>query len=706
MKADGSVIIDTKIVDGGMEKGFEQIKTKMNSVGVTAEKMGDKIKMSFSGDVSEPIRNAVEKVQDLQRQLEIATEGFQYATYSGDDKGAEKWAIRREGIYDRLKKAEKSLTKTVKAEAEKRAAAEEAAQKKEEAAEERARKKATKGLRSFGKRLASITAGALVFNVISKGLREVTEYFGKALKSNQQFAATSNKLKGALLTAFQPLYETLLPAILKGMEMLTKFAVQIGGFFASLTGKNAEQVKQNASALYDQATAIEKNGDAAKKASQQIGGFDELNVMQNNDSGTADFDFSDVDISGLEDFAALVEPFKTSLQGLSEIFSTSDFSGMTGGLTRLRTSFISLTNTINGIFRQVWDTLLKPLATWNIEENGPDTVNTLAAAFESIDAFLRPVSDGFTKLGEALAPVFQISRQVGLVVMSALRDSFEKISKVFQERGPEITDTLSDIGDIIKTVWVTVEPIMNLLLWLFQRVLTYIVDIVSAKVKRFIGRFSALIDFLKAVFTLDIGEVFEGISKLIESDLEYISDKLDAFFNFFGFEFDMEKIKTGFKNVINTVIGYLNTMISKVCDGINFVIGKLQSALTFDLPDWIPVFGGKEFSVNIPTVTAPQIPYLAKGAVIPPNAPFMAMLGDQRHGTNIEAPLSTIEEAVARVTGEQSERMVAALYTLIEIVEQKDLNVQIGDDEIGRANARYKQTRGVQVNSGAFANAY
>lgn len=47
--------------------------------------------------------------------------------------------------------------------------------------------------------------------------------------------------------------------------------------------------------------------------------------------------------------------------------------------------------------------------------------------------------------------------------------------------------------------------------------------------------------------------------------------------------------------------------------------------------------------------STPKIPYLASGAVIPPNAPFMAVLGDQRHGTNIEAPLSTIESALDNV---------------------------------------------------------
>ena len=52
---------------------------------------------------------------------------------------------------------------------------------------------------------------------------------------------------------------------------------------------------------------------------------------------------------------------------------------------------------------------------------------------------------------------------------------------------------------------------------------------------------------------------------------------------------------------------------------------------------------------SIQLVNIPSIPKLAQGAVIPPNAPFFAMLGDQKHGTNIEAPLETIQEAVANV---------------------------------------------------------
>ena len=99
------------------------------------------------------------------------------------------------------------------------------------------------------------------------------------------------------------------------------------------------------------------------------------------------------------------------------------------------------------------------------------------------------------------------------------------------------------------------------------------------------------------------------------------------------------------KNSVNSIIGFINGMISGIVAGINAMINALNS-LHFDIPDWIPAIGGKSFGFSIPTITAPQIPYLATGAVIPPNAPFMAVLGDQKHGTNIEAPLSLIEDSV------------------------------------------------------------
>lgn len=94
----------------------------------------------------------------------------------------------------------------------------------------------------------------------------------------------------------------------------------------------------------------------------------------------------------------------------------------------------------------------------------------------------------------------------------------------------------------------------------------------------------------------------------------------------------------------------------------------------------------------ISAISSPSIPYLAKGAVIPPNAPFMAVLGDQRHGTNVEAPLSTIQEAVALVMEDYAaanlaghEATVAVLRDILEAV----LGIEIGDQVIGQAVQRY-----------------
>ena len=90
--------------------------------------------------------------------------------------------------------------------------------------------------------------------------------------------------------------------------------------------------------------------------------------------------------------------------------------------------------------------------------------------------------------------------------------------------------------------------------------------------------------------------------------------------------------------------------------GINTVIKALNS-ISFDVPDWVPLVGGKHFGINLSPLTAPKlpklsIPRLATGAVIPPNREFLAVLGDQSQGTNIEAPLETIKQAFREALAE------------------------------------------------------
>ena len=310
MKTDGSVIIDTKIIDGGMEKGFEAIKNEMNTVGMTAEKVGDKLRVAFSGKVSAPIENALAKVEQLGQRLEVATEGYYSAVYSDDDAGAEKWANKREILYGQLENARRKLAQVIVREADKEIRAEERAAQKALKEKERAYKKATKSARAFGKRLTSIMSGALVFSVISRGLREITKYFGNALKSNKKFSDSWNTLKGSVLTAIQPIYEILLPALITAVNVTAKLARMIGDVFAAISGKSSDQMKENAEALYEQSKAMEENGNAAKDAKKHLAGFDELNVMGSNSSeeekSKSKFAFQDIDVdSKLSEMAKL-----------------------------------------------------------------------------------------------------------------------------------------------------------------------------------------------------------------------------------------------------------------------------------------------------------------------------------------------------------------------------------------------------------------
>lgn len=96
---------------------------------------------------------------------------------------------------------------------------------------------------------------------------------------------------------------------------------------------------------------------------------------------------------------------------------------------------------------------------------------------------------------------------------------------------------------------------------------------------------------------------------------------------------------SGFTNGINGIIWLFENMINIVVKGLNLI--------SFEFPDWVPGMGGKRFGINIPLVNFKRlnIPQLAKGAVIPPNKEFLAVLGDQKQGTNIEAPLQTIVDA-------------------------------------------------------------
>ena len=93
-------------------------------------------------------------------------------------------------------------------------------------------------------------------------------------------------------------------------------------------------------------------------------------------------------------------------------------------------------------------------------------------------------------------------------------------------------------------------------------------------------------------------------------------------------------IVIGFKFMVNGIISLANLWI----DGLNALLLPLRALIA----GIAQAFGGE---ITLSDVKIPHIPRLAQGAVIPPNREFLAVLGDQKQGTNIEAPLQTIVDA-------------------------------------------------------------
>lgn len=201
---------------------------------------------------------------------------------------------------------------------------------------------------------------------------------------------------------------------------------------------------------------------------------------------------------------------------------------------------------------------------------------------------------------------------------------------------------------------------------------------VTSKISSVISTFNSL--------KTKIQEVFSHISDWFRDKFSAAWKAVKDVFSSGGKVFDGIKdgILSGLKAVINTLISGINKVITIPFEGINTALKKIKD---------VNILGLKPFSW-INTISIPQIPYLAQGAVLPANKPFLAMVGDQPHGTNVEAPLATIQEAVATVMEDYSMANLAGHEATVEVLReilQAVLGIEIGDDIIGRANERYQQ---------------
>lgn len=215
-------------------------------------------------------------------------------------------------------------------------------------------------------------------------------------------------------------------------------------------------------------------------------------------------------------------------------------------------------------------------------------------------------------------------------IIETLRKHGDDIRAGVDKFGETIADIIRSAGEKIKEIWDALWLVVKLIgmqLW----------EDITQGWNDFWTNIGTALDSAAADIQQGWNDAWTAVSDFVSDIWEGITDTIET--------------------AINGIIGLVNGMISAIVGGVNGVISVLNG-FGFDVPEWAQdKLGVERVGFNIDPITAPQIPYLAQGAVIPANHEFLAVLGDQTNGTNIEAPLATIQQALAEVmeayTGQQ-----------------------------------------------------
>ena len=208
----------------------------------------------------------------------------------------------------------------------------------------------------------------------------------------------------------------------------------------------------------------------------------------------------------------------------------------------------------------------------------------LATFLEDLITPLAPaileIVEGFVPLIEALLPAFiQLLRTLLPVITQLLLD-------VFLPLAPAIIKVVEAITPLLLTILPPLIDIINTLL-------------------------IPALSFATAVFQA----IVENGINVLESGLTHLTTFLTPFAE--GFKSVWRDISGFVKGTINGILGFIQGLVNGVVDGVNSVIGALNT-IKVTIPDWVPLFGGNTFSLNLPRLNKINIPRLAEGGIVMP----------------------------------------------------------------------------------------
>lgn len=345
------------------------------------------------------------------------------------------------------------------------------------------------------------------------------------------------------------------------------------------------------------------------------------------------------------------------LQGLAEQFKGLLEGPLGDAILKIETFLGKLIDSL----KLLWESVLVPLINWIIANLLPvvakiiDVVGTTAMkVIKSLIKIIGDVADTLSGIIDFLVGVFtgdwklawQGIKEIASGVWNLIKDV---ISGAWSAIKSIIKGALNIIKSVINTAWNAIKTATSTV-W-------------NAIKKTLSGLWSALKTTVKTVFdaikTKVVGvwdNIKDKTSQVWKSVTTFISTKVEAIKTAITDKFNAARdaVKSAFERIVDFIKKPINKAISIVNSAvgmINSAIGGIESAFSFG-PWSVPTpFGTKTigFQATFPRVST--IPYLASGAVIPPRGEFLAVLGDQKKGNNLEAPESLLRQIVREESG-------------------------------------------------------
>lgn len=562
--------------------------------------------------------------------------------------------------------------------------------------------------KKFTKRIAGLAKRVFIFTMITKALRAMRKMLLSTIGADKQMSTSLAQIRGNLISAFAPIYNYILPAIRTLLAWLAKLTAVVSVFINSLFGKTASQADASAKALYNQASATEAAGDAAEKAKKQLSGLDEMNRWESNDSSggggggssgiAPKFDLSDqVDTGKIGKIAAVVRELSPYVAAVAAGFAA----------WKIGKKFLGNLSKAKQLALAVAGAVLMAINVADMLKNGINFDN-LTGYIIGAAAAVTGLGLAFGVLGGAITAIVAGLVLLGVAIRDVIKNGFNNKNLT------AITVALLTIGGaiaIITGAWIPllIAAIAAVVVWIvakwtsikewisktissidaaFEQFLANVEEGVAAAVDWVIEKWTAVKDWFSGLWEkVSSGAVaaWDGIKSAFKSVPEWFQSKFrDAWqkvkdvFSTGGRIWSgiKEGIESTFHTVVNAIIRGMNTIIAVPFNKINSMLNTIRNASFLGISPFQNMWGVNPLPV-------PQIPMLARGAVIPANRQFLAVLGDQRNGNNLEAPESLLRQIVREEAGGAGSR-----YEFIARLDRRTLF----DEVITEAKLRKGQT--------------